>query len=130
VLIYLWVVSWTKSLEPQNLKAGVGQKSSDGEIVSGRVVKERKGRKGWESSGKKGEIQWGWGRKTPASAQGLRVNLGIAASVPCFPSCESGDLGVEPTRPSWVLASYVRMKDKKAGASYRLGVDPYFCIFA
>jgi hypothetical protein len=30
---------------------------------------------------KKGERQWGWGRKTPASIQGLKVNLGRAAAV-------------------------------------------------
>jgi hypothetical protein len=35
--------------------------------------------------------------KTPATTQGPRVNLGRGAVVHCFPSCESGELGVEPT---------------------------------
>jgi hypothetical protein len=30
---------------------------------------------------RKGERQWGWGRKTPASIQGPRVNLGRATAV-------------------------------------------------
>jgi hypothetical protein len=41
---------------------------------------------------KKGERQWGWGRKTPASIQGLKVNLGRAAAVYFFSGCDSGEL--------------------------------------
>jgi hypothetical protein len=62
------------------LKASVGQKSSNGKIVSGGAVKERKG---WESSEK------GQGRKTPASTQGVRVNLVKAVAVYCFPGCDT-----------------------------------------
>jgi hypothetical protein len=60
-------------------------------MVSGGPVKERKERKGWER-GEKGERQQGWGRKTPASIQGWRVNLGRAATVHSFSGCGSGDL--------------------------------------
>jgi hypothetical protein len=70
-------------------------------MVSGRAVKERKERK-------EGERQLGWERKTPASAQGLRVNLGRAVAVSCFPGCDSGELGIKPTRLSWVFTSSVR----------------------
>jgi hypothetical protein len=42
----------------QNLKAGFGWKSSDGEMVSGGAVKERKV---WRSSKIKGERHWGQG---------------------------------------------------------------------
>jgi hypothetical protein len=50
-----------------------------------------KGWKGWES-GEKGERQQGWGRKTLASIQGLRVNLGRAPAVHCFSGCDSREL--------------------------------------
>jgi hypothetical protein len=58
-------------------------------MVSGGVVQERKG---WESSEKKREIQQGWERKTPASIEGLRVNLGRAAAAHCFSSCDNREL--------------------------------------
>jgi hypothetical protein len=58
----------------QNLKTCVGQKSSNGEMASGRAIKERKR---WESSRKKegGERERGWEKRTPAPAHGPRMNL-------------------------------------------------------
>jgi hypothetical protein len=41
---------------------------------------------------KKGERQQGSGRKTPASIQGQRVNLGKAAAVHHFLGCDSREL--------------------------------------
>jgi hypothetical protein len=45
------------------LKAGIGWKFSDWEIVPGGTIKERKERKGWEisSSEKMGRGSRGWG---------------------------------------------------------------------
>jgi hypothetical protein len=51
------------------LKADVGWKSSNGEMVPGETVKERKKRKGWwkkSSSKKKERGSRGQGRTTPA----------------------------------------------------------------
>jgi hypothetical protein len=41
---------------------------------------------------KKGERQREWGRKTPASVQGIKVNLGRVAAVHWFSGCDSGEL--------------------------------------
>jgi hypothetical protein len=49
--------------------------------------KERVGK--W---GKKGRAGGDVGRKTSASAQGLRMNLGRTVAVHCFPGCDSGEL--------------------------------------
>jgi hypothetical protein len=52
-------------------------------MVSAGAIKERKERKGWESNERELREQ-GWGRKSLVSIQGLRINLGRAASVHCF----------------------------------------------
>jgi hypothetical protein len=72
----------------QNLKAGVGWKSSDGRwsLVELSKKKERVGeqrKKGRDSRG---------GEEDSASTQGQTVNLGRAAAVHCFPGCHSGEL--------------------------------------
>jgi hypothetical protein len=43
------------------------------------------------------------------------VSLRRAAVVPYFPGCDSGELGVEPTRLSEVFAPYVRLKRDTEG---------------
>jgi hypothetical protein len=47
-------------------------------------------------------------RKTWTSTEDPRVNLEKAAARHYFPSCESGDMGVEPTQLPQVSTPYVR----------------------
>jgi hypothetical protein len=90
------------------LKAGVGWKSSDGEICA----KERKGREVCESSKKKeGGETAGMGVKTPASGQGLRVNLERVAAAHFFPGCDSGELESNLHTCPRFLALSVRTKE-------------------
>jgi hypothetical protein len=80
-------------------------------MVPGRAVK--KGKKGWDrwSSKKRGRGSKGPGKMIPVSTQDPRVNLESAAVAHCFPGCKSGELGVEPTCPSQILAPFVIMKE-------------------
>jgi hypothetical protein len=74
----------------QNLKTSVGRKSSNGEMVSGRAIKERKG---WESSerGKRVEM-WGRGRDSPASTQS-QSEPGMSYWCPLLPKLQEWRAG-------------------------------------
>jgi hypothetical protein len=83
----------------QILKAGVGWKSREEEMVPFGANKEKKGRKWCEkpSSEKRVRGSRGQEKMTPASTQDLRVNLERALAAHCFPGCKSGEPGVKPT---------------------------------
>jgi hypothetical protein len=65
----------------QNLKAGVGWKSSKREMVPGGAIKERKERKGWESSKKGGEAV-GMGEEDSSLCLRSESELGKSS---CYP---------------------------------------------